>query len=144
MNCMGQGSNPGRNKRVFSPPKIPDWLWVTSSLMFNGYHGSFLGVKRSRREADTSIQRWGHEWVELNLCSLYTPSWLGRGQLYLRTYSSWTADSAECSNFNYMQHILSWEANSSPASQEISCILCNRRFITAFTNARHLTLSWAT
>jgi len=37
----------------------------------------------------------------------------------------------------------SWEANRLTASQEIPRILWTRRFITAFTSARHLSLSWA-
>jgi hypothetical protein len=39
-----------------------------------------------------------------------------------------------------MEHSPSWEANRFAASQEIPRILW---FITAFTNARHLSLSWA-
>jgi len=42
-----------------------------------------------------------------------------------------------------MEQSLSWEANRFSASQEIPRILWNRRFITAFTNARHPSLSWA-
>ena len=36
-----------------------------------------------------------------------------------------------------------WESNRFVASQEIPCILWNGRFITAFTSARCLSLSWA-
>jgi hypothetical protein len=37
----------------------------------------------------------------------------------------------------------SWEANRSSASQEIPAFYATRRFITAFTTARHLSLFWA-
>ena len=43
-----------------------------------------------------------------------------------------------------MEHSPSWEANRFSASQEISRIYGNQRFITALTRARHLSLSWAT
>jgi len=41
-----------------------------------------------------------------------------------------------------MQQIPSWEANRFSASQEIPPFHGNRRFITAFTSVRHLSLSW--
>ena len=45
---------------------------------------------------------------------------------------------------NYsIQHSPSWEANQFLASQEISYILWNPKFIAALTRARHLSLSWA-
>ena len=43
-----------------------------------------------------------------------------------------------------MQHSPSWEVNKFSASQEIPRIFGTRRFITAFTSARHLSLSQAT
>jgi len=42
-----------------------------------------------------------------------------------------------------MERSPSWEANRFSARQEIPCIYGNLRFITAFTSARHLSLSWA-
>ena len=48
---------------------------------------------------------------------------------YLLTYSS--------------EQSASWEANRFEASQEIPRIVCNPKVITAFTSARHLSLSWA-
>jgi len=44
----------------------------------------------------------------------------------------------------FMEQSPSWEANWFSASQEIPRIFGNRRFITVFTSARHLSLSWAT
>jgi hypothetical protein len=38
----------------------------------------------------------------------------------------------------------SWEGNRFSANQEISRFSWNRRFITAFTSVRHVSLSWAT
>jgi hypothetical protein len=46
------GSNPGRSKRFFSSPKCPDQLWGLPSLLFNGYWGSFPGVKRLENEVN--------------------------------------------------------------------------------------------
>jgi hypothetical protein len=42
-----------------------------------------------------------------------------------------------------MEQSPSWEANRSSASQEIPAFYGTRRFITAFTSARHLSLSWS-
>ena len=42
-----------------------------------------------------------------------------------------------------MEQSPSWEAKRSAASQEIPAFYGTRRFITAFTSARHLSLSWA-
>ena len=42
-----------------------------------------------------------------------------------------------------MEQSPSWKANGSAAGQEIPCIFGTRRFITVFTSARHLSLSWA-
>jgi len=41
-----------------------------------------------------------------------------------------------------MEQNLSWEASSFSASQEIPAICGTRKFITAFTSARHMSLSW--
>jgi hypothetical protein len=49
-----RGSNLGRDHRSVSPPKRPVRLWGPSSLVFNGYRGSFPGVKRPQREVDHS------------------------------------------------------------------------------------------
>jgi hypothetical protein len=43
---------------------------------------------------------------------------------------------------NCMEQSPSWEANRSSASQEIPSFYGTRRFITAFTRARHLPLAW--
>jgi hypothetical protein len=42
-----------------------------------------------------------------------------------------------------MEQNPSWEANSYTASQEISHILWNRKFIIVFTRGHHWSLSWA-
>jgi len=41
-----------------------------------------------------------------------------------------------------MEQNLPWETNSHSASQEIPYLFGTRRFITVFTTARHLSLSW--
>ena len=60
----------------------------------------------------------------ISLSNIITPY-----QAYLLTYS--------------MVQIPSWEANRFAASQEIPRISRTRRFITALTSVRHLSLSWA-
>jgi hypothetical protein len=40
-----------RDKRFFSSPKCPDWVWGPPSVIINGYHGFFHGVKAAGREA---------------------------------------------------------------------------------------------
>jgi hypothetical protein len=40
------GSNPGRSKRFFSNPKLPDLLCCPLSCLHSGYRGSFLAVKQ--------------------------------------------------------------------------------------------------
>ena len=47
-----RSSSPGRGKLFFSPPKIPDRFWGPPSLLFNGYRGSFPGVKLPMRDVD--------------------------------------------------------------------------------------------
>jgi hypothetical protein len=42
-----------------------------------------------------------------------------------------------------MEQSASWEASSSSASQENPAFYGTQRFITLFTSARHLSLSWA-
>jgi hypothetical protein len=49
----GRSSIPGRDK-IFSSPQRPDRLWGPPSLLFNGYRGSFPGVKQPGPEADHS------------------------------------------------------------------------------------------
>jgi len=44
-----RGSNLGRHQIFFSSPKYPDWLWGSPSLLYNGYLGPFLGLKRPGR-----------------------------------------------------------------------------------------------
>jgi hypothetical protein len=51
----GRGSIPCKGKSWFSTPQSPDRLWGPPSLLYNGYRGSSLGVKRPGREADHSL-----------------------------------------------------------------------------------------
>jgi hypothetical protein len=47
---MVWGLNPGREKRFLSSPKCPDWLWSPTTLLFNGYGGSFPGEMQPGHE----------------------------------------------------------------------------------------------
>jgi hypothetical protein len=40
-----RGSTPGRDKRFFSNPQHPDWLWGFPSVLSNEYQGYFFGDK---------------------------------------------------------------------------------------------------
>ena len=50
-----QDSNPGRGKKFCSPPKRPEQLVDSTSLLFNGHRGSLPAVKRSERKNDHSL-----------------------------------------------------------------------------------------
>jgi hypothetical protein len=41
-------------EKIFFSPKRPDRLWSPTSLLLNGYRGSFYTVKRPGREVDYS------------------------------------------------------------------------------------------
>lgn len=47
-----QGLNPGRGQRYFSSPNHPDWLYVLSSFLFNGYQDCFPGVRLPGHQVD--------------------------------------------------------------------------------------------
>jgi hypothetical protein len=51
---MVRGFNPGRGKRFSVLQNFPDQLWGPPKLQFNGYQGSFLGVKWPGCEVDHS------------------------------------------------------------------------------------------
>ena len=59
---------------TFSVPNCLNWLWGTPSLLFNGYQGSFLGVKWPRRKVDHA--------PSCSAYSPYMPSWCGQGQFF--------------------------------------------------------------
>ena len=48
-------SSPIRGKRFFFSLKRLNLLWGPLSLLFNGYRGSFLGIKQPGREVDHSL-----------------------------------------------------------------------------------------
>jgi hypothetical protein len=50
--CTIQGSHPVRGKRSIPSPETPDQFWGPPTLLFNGYRGSFPGVKRPGRDVD--------------------------------------------------------------------------------------------
>ena len=49
-----RGSNSSRGKRVSFLQIRPDWLWGPPSLLFDGYRGPLLEIKRLVREAHYS------------------------------------------------------------------------------------------
>jgi len=51
---MVWGFNPGKNKRLSSFSKCPDWLWGPPNLLFNGYWGSFMVGKQLGCEVEHS------------------------------------------------------------------------------------------
>jgi hypothetical protein len=49
-----RGSNPGRNKTLFSSPKRPERLWGTLSLLLKWCRSYFPEVKQPERKVDHS------------------------------------------------------------------------------------------
>jgi hypothetical protein len=64
-----RGSVPDRGNGFFSSGQRLDQLWGPCSLSFDGYLGSFPGVKLSGpwRRSLASMECRGYEWVELHL-----------------------------------------------------------------------------
>jgi len=54
MDWTFSSSNLGSGQRGFSSLKRPGWLWGLPGLLFHGYGGSFLWVRRSGRGIDQS------------------------------------------------------------------------------------------
>ena len=54
MGLAVRGSNSGRGKRVPVLQSRPNRLWGPPSLLFNGYRGPLLGIKRLEREVQYS------------------------------------------------------------------------------------------
>jgi hypothetical protein len=46
MGWIIHGLNPNRDNKFFYSPKCPEQLWGPPSPLFNGYRGSFLGIKQ--------------------------------------------------------------------------------------------------
>lgn len=55
---MTRSSNTERQE-IFSPPKCPDQLWGTPSLLFNGWQGTILVVKRPGPTTEVK-NKWSH------------------------------------------------------------------------------------
>jgi len=66
----------------FSSPKCPDWFWGPPSLLFNGYWGSFLGVKWPGCKFDHSPS------VQIEWSYTYTPSEHGQNHFMFYFYYS--------------------------------------------------------
>ena len=64
MDWMVHGLNSNRGKRFFSSPKHPDQLWHRFSLLFDGYHSSFPGLKQLGHDdnSPTSSSNVKNEW----------------------------------------------------------------------------------
>ena len=101
-------------ERDFSQKKKTDQLWGPPSFLFNAYRGSFLGVQRLGREVDHSPQ--------------LMPRLRMSGAIHLLTPWSRVL-------FDYL-------TGFQPV-KKFSAFYGTRKFITAFTSACHLSLSWA-
>ena len=76
-------SCPGKDKRIFRPPKCPDRLWDTPNILFNASRGVFLGLKPPGLEADHSPPFSSEvKTMELHFHSPYTPSRRVQTQFY--------------------------------------------------------------
>ena len=112
-----------------SSPRLPDRLWGTPSLLFNGQRCSFTGVEQPRCEVG-QLQvlprlRISGAIPLLHLCAFM--AWTGT--LYL-TYllTPWI-------------RVLLEKLTGFAASQEIPAFYGTRKFVTVFTSARHMSLS---
>jgi hypothetical protein len=65
--CTVRDSNPGRIKRFFSSPERPDLLWGPPSLMFRGYRGPFLELKRPGVWGWPPTSIWCRRWESSKL-----------------------------------------------------------------------------
>jgi len=63
---MVWASNPSSSKMFSSPSKRPQKLWNSSSLIFNGYEGSFLGIKHPPSSSENK-EEWSYK-SALPLC----------------------------------------------------------------------------
>jgi hypothetical protein len=43
------GTRVPTGSRIFSSPRLPDWLWGQPNLISNGYVGSFPGAKAAEQ-----------------------------------------------------------------------------------------------
>jgi hypothetical protein len=68
-------------ERDFSP-KRPNGFWCPSSLLLNGYWGSFLGVKRPEREVDGFLLVPGLRKGGAMPLLPHMPLWSVQGELY--------------------------------------------------------------
>jgi len=71
--------NPGSSTGFYLLQKCPYRLWVSPSLILNGYWCSSLELERPDREVFHSPVSTA------DLYSPSTPSWRGQGQIYLST-----------------------------------------------------------
>jgi len=72
-----RGTHPSWDKRCFSSPQLPARLWGSHFLLFNGAHGSLIGLKRLRRDSVSKLRMSG-----ATPYSLYMPSLYGQGQFF--------------------------------------------------------------
>ena len=86
---------------------------------------------------------------DLTLTVLHVSRFVGTAGFLIHLYEINTQTIKEISRLILTKHYLltpwssiSWEAKGFSASEEIPRIYGTRRFITAFTTARHLSLSW--
>ena len=96
-----------------------------------------------RYACNSSIVEWIFmKWYNRN----YYDTLVTLGQKQWKFYKKTCAAQAHPTTYTItysMEQSPSWQANRFSASQEISAFYGTRRFITAFTRACHLSLSWA-
>ena len=113
---------------------------LTSPLFYNEIPRHWV------RGSDVSKHRSGLIFMNQISVNGYFDFWLLETYIVSQSGAPVTQRSDSTSQENLLTYSMeqspSWEANRSSASQEISTYYGTRRFITSFTSARHLSLSW--
>jgi len=77
-------------KEILSLAEGHDRIWCPSSLLFDGYHNSFGGVKQLVNDIDISWApnvKFRKEWNSTFTPPPHVPSWLVHGELYILQYT---------------------------------------------------------
>ena len=130
-----RGSIPGRRNWFRSSPKLPDRLWAHPPPYSKGNAGDCIGSTSKAGRAWgwplTSTSCWLEEWVKLRVPS-------GRAEKTWRRY---------CKFYSYLLTLCSRDLLEKLTGLQLvkkfPAFYSTRRFITAVTTARHLSLSWA-
>jgi hypothetical protein len=117
--AMRPGFDFWQQKRFFSSPARPDWLWGLPSLLFNGYRGYLLG--------DKAAEAWSWPHTPHGLCLIKQTNMFSWRNVQLSTGTT-------------LSFTFTLESEAQFLVLEISCIFlhCDCNGISSFTNAQNL------